>query len=165
MVKYADSPSAHVDVDIDAPTDAVWPLLCDINLPGSFSTEFQRAEWIDDGPALGATFRGYNRHDAVGEWNVVCTVTALETERAFEWTIGDVDFKVARWRFDLEPAGDGSTLRFSAEMGPAPSGLTPVIERMPDREEEIIGRRLSDWSDNMRRTIEGIKALAESSGP
>ncbi len=162
MVKYADSPSTSVEVDIAAATPVVWPLLCDINVPGSFSEEFDRAEWIDPGPALGATFRGYNRHEVVGEWSAVCTVTDLEPERAFEWTVGDVDFKAARWRFDLEPSPGGSTLRFSAEMGPAPSGLTPAIERMPDREDDIVARRLSEWTANMRRTIEGIRDLAEA---
>jgi hypothetical protein len=163
MVKYADGPTARVEVAIEAPTDVVWPLLCDINLPGSFSREFQRAEWIDAGPALGATFRGYNRHEAVGEWDVVCTVTAMEPERVFEWTVGDVEFKVARWRFDVEPAGTGSLLHFSAAMGPGPSGLTPVIERMPDREEDIVAGRLGEWTANMQRTVDGIRDLAERS--
>ena len=80
MVKYADGPTTEVEVRVDLPPAAVWPHLCDINLPGSFSTEFQRAEWIDEGPALGASFRGYNYHKVAGEWNVVCTVTAMETD-------------------------------------------------------------------------------------
>lgn len=163
MVKYADGPATSVEVHISAPASVVWPFLCDINVPGRFSAEFVRAEWLDDGPAIGATFRGYNRHEVVGEWSVVCTVTAMEPERAFEWTVGDVDFKAARWRFDLEPAGDdGATLRFSAEMGPGPSGLTPAIERMPDREDDIVARRLGEWTANMQRTIDGIKELAEA---
>lgn len=163
MVKYADGPTTNVEVHIGAPASIVWPLLCDINLPGRFSDEFVRAEWLDDGPKVGATFRGHNRHAVVGEWSAICTVTAMENERVFEWTVGDVDFKAARWRFDLEPAGDdGSTLRFSAEMGPAPSGLTLAIERRPDREDDIVARRLGEWAANMQRTIDGIKDLAET---
>lgn len=100
----------------------------------------------------------------VGEWNVVCTVTSFETERVFEWTVGDVENRAARWRFDLRPAGDGTVLRFRAEMGPGPSGLTPAIQRMPDREEDIVARRLGEWTANMQRTVEGIKELAERSG-
>lgn len=161
MVRYADAPNTHVSVHIEAPPAAVWPLLCDINVPSSFSPEFQRAEWIDDGPAVGATFRGFNSHEKVGEWSVVCTVTAMDVEQAFEWTVGDVDNKVARWRFDLAPDGARSTLRFSAEMGPGPSGLTPAIERMPEHEEAIVAGRLAEWSSNMTRTVDGIKALAE----
>lgn len=162
MVKYADGPSTSVEVLIAEPPSVIWPLLTDINLPSLFSPEFQRAEWIDEGPALGATFRGYNKHKAVGEWNVVCTVTEMATAQVFEWTVGELDFKTARWRFELEPAeGGGSKLRFSAEMGPGPSGLTQAIKAMPDREEEIVARRIGEWTDNMQRTIEGIKGLAE----
>ena len=162
MVKYADAPATDVEVQIAAPPAAVWPFVCDINVPGAYSAEFQRADWIDEGPALGATFRGHNRHERVGEWSVVCTVTALEHERVFEWTVGDVGNKTARWRFELEPNDDGSTLRFGAEMGPGPSGLTPVIERMPEREDDIVAHRLAEWTDNMRLTVEGIAQLAEA---
>ena len=161
MVKYADGPTTTVDVHIDAAAAVVWPFLCDINAPAAFSQEFQGAEWLDDGPALGATFRGRNQHKVVGEWSAVCTVTAFDEQRAFEWTIGEPDFPAARWRFDLEPEGDGSRLRFTATIGPAPSGLTPAIERMPDREEEIVARRLSEHNANMQLTVEGYKQLAE----
>ncbi len=163
MVKYAERPTATVEIDIAAPPSAVWPILSDISTPARFSDEFQRAEWIDDGPALGATFRGYNkRSNPDMEWDVVCAVTACDEDRRFEWTIGALDNKVARWGFDLAPNGDGSTLRFTAEMGPGPSGLTPAIEAMPDKEEKIVANRLAEWSANMERTVAGIKELAES---
>ena len=166
MVKYADGPTTTAEVRIDAPPSIVWPLLCDINAPARFSQEFQGADWLDghDAPAIGATFRGRNQHQVVGEWSAVCTITAMEHERVFEWTVGDVDHKAARWRFDLEPDGEGSRLRFSSEIGPAPSGLTPAIERMPDREEDIIAKRMGEHHANMQRTIEGDKQLAEAEG-
>jgi uncharacterized protein YndB with AHSA1/START domain len=165
MVRYADSPTAEVEVTIDAPPSAVWPLVCDIDLPARFSEEFQGAEWIDDGPARGAVFRGRNRHPMVGEWSVVCTVTDYEPQRVFEWTVGDLDDRTARWRFELAEQGAGCRLSFRAEMGPGPSGLTPAIERMPEREEDIIDHRLEEWSANMRRTVDGIAALAEGAAP
>ncbi len=90
-------------------------------------------------------------------------MTAFEPERIFEWTVGDPESKAARWRYDLEPTARGSRLRFRAEMGPGPSGLTPAIERMPDREEDIVAGRLREWTGNMTRTVEGIKGLAERS--
>jgi hypothetical protein len=36
---------------------------------------------------------------------------------------------------------------------------------MPDKEERIIARRLDEHRANMQRTLEGIKALAESADP
>ena len=162
MVKYADGPTTEVETEITAAPETVWPFLCDINVPGQFSEEFVRAEWLDGGPAMGARFRGYNQHEVVGEWSAECTVTALDDQRSFEWTVGDLELKAAKWRFDLSPAGEGSLLRFSAEMGPGPSGLTPAIERMPDREDDIVARRLGEWNANMARTVAGIKELAEA---
>ncbi len=162
MVKYADGPTTGVEVEIGATPDRIWRYISDINVPGQFSTEFQRAEWIDDPPAVGATFRGFNKNDYIGEWNVICTVTDYEPGHAFEWIIGEPDFTSARWRFEVAPTDSGSTLRFTATMGPGPSGLTIAIERRPDREEDIVARRLQDWTDNMQRTIDGIKDLAES---
>src|SRR5207248_1805012 len=46
-------------------------------------------------------------------------------------------------------------------MTPARSGTTSVIEKMPDKEERIIARRLEEWEKNMTATITGIKGLAE----
>ncbi|MEM9042799.1 MAG: SRPBCC family protein [Actinomycetota bacterium] len=166
MVKYADGPRTDVEIEIDAPTSDVWPLLVDIELPARFSPELRTAEWIDDGPAEGATFRGYNQHPRVGEWDVLCTVTGFTSGSAFEWTVGDPANKTARWRFDLAPLGaDRSALRFSAEMGPGPSGLTPMIARMPEREDDIVANRLADWNANMQLTVDGIAALAEGREP
>ncbi len=162
MVKYAESPSASVEVSIAAAPAVVWPLLCDIELPAQFSEEFQRAEWTSDGPAVGATFQGYNKHPAVGEWDVTCTVTVFEPEQSFGWRVGDEGTPAAQWRVDLSEADGGSHLRFSATMGPGPSGLTPAIERMPDREDEIVDSRLGEWTANMQRTVDGIAGLAEA---
>lgn len=162
MVRYADGPTAIVERVVNAPSTVLWELVTDISLPARFSTEFQGAEWLDEGPAAGARFRGHNSHEVVGDWSVVCTVTALEHERTFEWTVGPLDDRAACWRFDLEPSDDGVVLRFTAVMGPGPSGLTPAIEAMPEKEEAIVQRRLREWTTNMQRTVDGIAALAET---
>jgi hypothetical protein len=96
------------------------------------------------------------------EWEVICTVTAFEPESVFEWSVGLDQERAARWRYELSPSATGSTLRYEAEMGPGPSGLTPVIEKMPDKEDKIVANRLATWTANMTTTVEGIKGLAES---
>ena len=90
-------------------------------------------------------------------------VTECAPPRAFEWAVGDPDFPSARWRFDLDPQpGGGTRLRQWVRIGPAPSGLTPAIEAMPDKEERIVARRLDEHRANMAATVAGIKDLAES---
>lgn len=161
MAKYADQPTMEVDVTIEAGVDAIWPIVTDIDLPARFSPEFQGARWVSDGPALGAVFEGTNRHEFVGEWTTTCTVTGYEEGHVFEWTVGDLANKTARWRFELEDIGEGILLRFIAEMGPGPSGVTYAIGQRPSHEEEIVSNRLREWERNMILTLGGIKALAE----
>jgi hypothetical protein len=156
-VRYADGPTVRVDVLVEAPPAVVWALVSDITLPARFSSELQAAEWIDE-----STFRGTNRHDAVGEWQTVCTVVERVEERSFEWAVGDPTNPSATWRFELVPEGAGTRLAQWMRMGPAPSGLTPAIEAMPDKEERIVARRLDEHRINMLTTIEGIKDLAEN---
>ena len=43
------------------------------------------------------------------------------------------------------------------------SGLTPAIEAMPDKEALIVGRRQEEHLANIKRCVDGVKALAESS--
>jgi uncharacterized protein YndB with AHSA1/START domain len=162
-MKYSDTPTVDVDVFIDAPVERVWMLVSDINLPARFSSELQDAQWLDeaDQPVVGARFVGRNRHPVGGEWETTCVVTVYEPGRTFGWAVGDPAYPSASWRFDLEPEGPGARLRQWAQIGPAPSGLTPAILAMPEKEERIVARRLDEHRANMQATVDGVKALAE----
>jgi uncharacterized protein YndB with AHSA1/START domain len=166
-MRYAEGPSTDVDVIIDAPVERVWSLITDVNVPARFSSELVEARWCDevDEPGVGARFVGRSFHPAAGHWETTCWVTAYEPLRAFAWAVGDPDHPSATWRFELETAGTRVRLRQSAQLGPAPSGLTPAILAMPDKEERIVARRPEEHRANMRATIEGIKTLAEAPGP
>ena len=163
MVRFADRPTTETDVYVAAPPSAVWPLVTEIMTPSRFGTELQEATWLDAerGPCLGARFTGRNFHPAKGEWETTSTVVDFVPERRFAWAVGDPDVPSAVWRLELAPEGDGTRLRYRAQMGPGPSGVTPAIEQMPDKEERIIARRLEEWETNMTATITGIKQLAE----
>jgi hypothetical protein len=162
-MRYADLPTAEVSVVVQAPIDRLWALVTDIELPARFSSELQGAEWLDEtGPAVNARFVGRSAHPAIGQWETTCVVTRLDDDRVFEWAVGDPDHPSARWRFELEPTEDGVVLRQWCQIGPAPSGLTPAIEAMPDKEERIVARRLEEFRANMQATVAGIKALAEA---
>jgi hypothetical protein len=165
-VKYSDCPTVTVSIDVDASAATVWGLVSDIGLSGRFSTEVSGAEWIDgaDGAALDARFVGHSAHDAIGEWSTTCVVTGFEVERVFEWSVIGRDGDVSSiWRYTIEERGEGSVgLDFWFQMGPGRGGLNYAIERMPDKEERIVARRLDEHRSNMERVVSGVKQLAES---
>jgi Polyketide cyclase / dehydrase and lipid transport len=167
MVRYSENPTARVEVHVAAPPEAVWPLVSDISVPARFSTELAGADWVDGSgaPCVGARFTGRNHHDAIGDWQSTCVVVTCAEGQAFGWVVGDPAYPSARWGFELEARGGGTRLRQWATLGPAPSGLTPAITAMPDKEERIVARRLAEHEANMRRCVEGIKALAEGGRP
>jgi nitroreductase len=159
----ADGPGVTVEVDVKAPPEEIWPYVADINLPAQFSDEFQGAEWISSEPGVGATFLGRNRRDDRGEWEVTCHVVGYESDRLFAWNSVDADNPAAQWSLELIPLAGAARLRFAMVLGPGPSGLTTVIEQMPDMEAKIIASRQKEQAVNMRRCIEGIRDLVEGS--
>lgn len=164
-MKYADGPSTQAEITIDGTIDAVWELVSDISLSTRFSNEVQTVEWVEgtSEPAVGAQFIGSNQHAAVGQWQATCTITAFDPRRLIEWRIGDVDQPAAIWRFSLDGEDGSATLTQWCQIGPGPSGLTPVIEAMPDKEERIVAGRLEEHRKNMAANLQGVKDLVEGS--
>lgn len=161
-VRFADGPGTYVETRIEAPVAQVWKVVTDIEVPVQFSEELLGAEWNDgSGAGPDASFTGHNTHPVVGTWSTQNYVTEFELERVFAWSVVSVDDPGARWRWDLSPDGDATLVRFSMIIGPGPSGTTMAIDSMPDKEARIIHRRIDDINANMRRTIEGVKAIAE----
>ena len=91
-----------------------------------------------------------------------CVVDAFEDQRLFGWCTSDRDDPGARWRFELESIAGATRLRFLVHLGPGPSGITMVIDSMPEKEGRILHRRLGEHHANMQRVVDGIKAAAES---
>jgi uncharacterized protein YndB with AHSA1/START domain len=162
--RYADKPTVEVETFIDAPAAAVWGFVSDVALMPSMSPELQRVEWQDGaaGPSVGATFVGYSKHEALGEWHTTSTVIEYEPERVFAWAVQDVEVPTAVWRFTLEPRDSGTTLRQWMQMGPARSGLSFAIDKMPDKEQKIVFVRMREFETNMAGTLAAIKERVES---
>lgn len=161
-LSFADGPGIIAEADIDAPLAAVWALVTDINVPARFSTEFLGAEWAGDERGVGAVFHGRNQHSAIGEWTVPCYVDTFEEGRAFGWRTSDPEQPGARWRFDLDASVGRTRLRFSYVIGPGGSGTSRAIEMNPGKEARVLRRRLGEVQDNMERTVQGIRSLAET---
>ncbi len=162
-MKYAEGPTTEQSIDIAATADEIWTLVSDPAFPARQSSELQEASWDPDGPrpGLGARILGRNRHEAIGEWSTSSTVVEWEENVGFSWAVVDPETPSAQWWFAIEPAGDRCRLTQRVRLGPGPSGLTPAIQRMPDREDEIVDRRLRFHDDNMRANLEAVKAELE----
>jgi hypothetical protein len=129
----------------------------------TMSDELCAVTWLDGAtvPALGARFRGTNRHDALGEWTTTSTIVEFDTGRAFAWAVEEPTNPTAIWRFTLTPDGTGTRLQQWVQIGPGRSGLNAAIDRMPDKEEKIVFVRMQEFERGMIRTLASIKARLE----
>ena len=152
-----------VTVHIDAAPEKVWDLVSDVTQIGRFSPETFEAEWLDgaSGPAVGARFRGRNKHEAFGDWATVCEVVEVEDQRRWVYNVTGPEGVSATWAFEVEPASDGVLVRQWARMGPGPSGLTPAIVAQPEKEARIVANRLSEWQKNMQANLDWVRSQAE----
>ena len=162
--RLADKPSVEVQTWIDAPSRRVWQLVADVELMPTMSEELQSVEWLDGAtkPAVGARFVGHSKHEALGEWATTSEVIECEPERVLAWAVEDAANPTAIWRFRLEPKDSGTELSEWVQMGPARSGLSFAIDRMPDKEQKIVFVRMREFERNITATLDQIKARAEA---
>jgi hypothetical protein len=165
-MRYADGPTTEIESVVAAPVDRVWRVVTDQEWLAGVSDELQRVEWLDGATAAGpgVRFRGHSAHAAIGEWSTVSTVTTWEPERSVRWTV-EADAPggpAAQWGFDLDPVDGGTRVRQWARLGPGRSGLSPAIDRWPDKEERIVAGRLAEWRAGMERNMEAVRAAVEN---
>ena len=162
--RYADKPTAQVQTWIDAPPRRVWEIVSEVELMPTMSAELQSVHWLDgaNGPSVGARFVGRSRHEALGEWSTTSHVIECEPQRVLAWAVEDPANPTAIWRFCLQPKDGGTELSQWMQMGPARSGLSFAIDRMPDKEQKIVFVRMREFEHNMTSTLAHIKKLAES---
>jgi hypothetical protein len=153
-----------VRIWIDAPPARVWELVSDIGLMPSMSSELQSVAWLDgaNGPTAGARFTGRSKHEALGEWETTSSIVEFEPERVFGWAVEDPANPSALWRFRLEPKDGGTELSEWMQLGPARSGLSFAIDRMPDKEQKIVFVRMRELERSITVTLEQLKTLAEA---
>ena len=161
--RYADNPTVQVQTWIGASQRRVWELVSDIELMPTMSQELQSVEWLDGArePAVGAKFIGRSKHESLGEWATTSHVIECEPQRVFAWAVEDPANPTAIWRFRLEPKNGGTELSEWMQMGPARSGLSFAIDRMPEKEQKIVFVRMREFEQNMAATLAHIKKLAE----
>ena len=130
----------------------------------TMSQELESIEWLDGvtGPVVGARFVGHNKHDSLGEWSTTSYVIECEPEASVCLGRPGPREPDRRLAFPPRAHGRGNQLSQWMQMGPAPSGLSFAIERMPDKEQKIVFVRMREFEQNMGFTLQQIKKLAES---
>ncbi len=142
-LRFGDGPGLFVEVDIAAPPARCLAVRHRHQHPRPPSPRSSSApSGSDDTRGVGAVFIGRNHHPAIGEWTIPCFVEVCDEPRSFGWCTSDPDDPGARWRFDLEPLGGQTRLRFTYQLGPGPSGTTAALAAHPDKEARVLRRRL-----------------------
>jgi hypothetical protein len=146
-------------VPVEVPPETIFAIVTDVRRVSEWSPECYKCEWLDgaSGPAVGARFRGYNRRGWM-RWKTTCRVSHLEENRIFGFEVVQPLFGVqTRWRYEIEPAPEGSILRECFEVLWLFPGVTRFLFGGKDsRQDELV--------DNVRQTLERIKAIAEGEG-
>jgi uncharacterized protein YndB with AHSA1/START domain len=143
-------------VHVDAPPEKVYDVVTDVRRMGEWSPETTSAEWVGGatGPAVGARFKGRNKH-GWARWSTTPEVVAADAGREFAFDVG----KVTRWTYRFEPDGSGTRLVESFEM----LKDLPWIYGVTDRYVMRIPDRAADLERAMQQTVERIKHAVEGS--
>lgn len=143
-------------LEIAAPPERVYDLVSDVTRMGEYSPECQRGEWLGAaGPAVGARFRGRNRH-GMYRWSTTCRVVAAERGREFAWEVtAALGLPVARWGYRFEPSGAGT--RVTEEWVDRRSGLVRTLGRLTTG----TPHDAAQTRESMRQTLERLRVVAE----
>ena len=152
--------TGEVSVWMAAPPSEVWDLVSDVTRIGEFSPETFEAKWTRGatGPEVGAQFKGHVRRNGVGPtyWTL-CTVTACEPERVFEFAVGNDTVTTNNWGYRLEPS-------------PGPDGAGTLVTEyfrvepnLPMRLYSMVLGPLRGRTNErgMRTTLDRMKAVVE----
>lgn len=136
----------EISRDIAASPEEVYAAISDVTRMGEWSEECHACEWHDgfDGPVVGATFDGHNRHDG-HEWTSQGKVIEAEPGRAFAFECSMMDFHYSTWGYRIEPTATGCRVtEWSEDLRP---------ESALELSKEISG--VDDRAARNRQTISG----------
>jgi uncharacterized protein YndB with AHSA1/START domain len=150
----------QVTTEIAAPPDKVWELVADLTQMGKWSPENEGVEWLRGAsrPAVGVTFKGSNRHGS-RTWTTHGRITEATTDKALAFLVNFGPFKVAEWRYELEPITTGCRVTESTldRRGAVAKLLGKLATGVEDRD--------AHNRTTMEATLARLKAAAESTTP
>ncbi|UNB53298.1 SRPBCC family protein [Mycolicibacterium sp. YH-1] len=146
--------SAHVSVDVNAPTDAVWRVISDPTRTAEWSHECNGAQFLDGATesGLGVRFKGVNRSGRT-TWSRVCTIFAFEPGREFGYVTSSGTGDATAWHFRVSPTPTGARLEQAFQTVALPAWMSAMVGvLMPSHDD-----RTGALREDMRRA----GALAE----
>jgi len=149
--------------EISAPADTVYRFVSDVTRMGEWSPETTGCGWINgaDGPAVGARFKGTNKHGSK-TWSTVCTVVAADPGRRFAFTVAAGPVKIAEWAYVIEPTATGCVV--TETWADCRGGLIGGLIKRLGKPVSGVGDREAHNRAGMETTLERLAAKAESAG-
>lgn len=147
-------------VHIDAPPEKVYAVVSDITRMGEWSPETVKAEWIDGatGPAVGARFKGTNKH-GVFRWSTKPTVVTADEGHQFAFKTDWRGKDSTKWSYTFGPDDGGTKVTESFEILNDVPGFLTFVERYFMR----IKDRKADLESGMQKTLARLRAAVEGS--
>jgi hypothetical protein len=150
--------TASRSIEIEASPEAVYDLVADVTRSGEWSPECVSCEWLSEPGQVGATFKGRNRQGPV-RWTTTARVLVADRPGCFEFATLHRDAPSTKWRYSIEPAGDGATaLTETFEAITAP-WLIDLAERL------FLRNRQQQLESGITASLARIKAIAEGDAP
>lgn len=119
---------ARGTVTIEATADEVFAVVGDPVAMADLAEELQTVRWLDGASeaALGARFEGFNQHGR-RRWRTICEVVELQPGRSFCYDVGtSFGVPISRWRYDVEPAADGTCVVTETNWARVPVWFVPI---------------------------------------
>lgn len=154
-------PTAQSSIDIAAPPELVYRIVSDVENTPQWAAETASVKWLGgaSGPAVGAKFRGTNKHKG-RKWVMGCRVTAADEGRRFAFRVSMLGVPTADWRYEIEPAEDGCRVTESTRRV-APDLPTLIVNRyilgIPNRDEHN-QRNIDDTLVRLKEFAEKLAA-------
>ena len=146
----------EVSRDIAAPPELVYAAISDVTRMGEWSEECQECEWHEgyDGPVVGATFDGRNRHGE-HEWTTQAKVIEADPGRSFAFECSMMEFHYSTWGYRIDATQSGSRVtEWSEDLRPESAiEFSRQVSGVDDRSER---NRLT-----MGATLERLAAALE----
>lgn len=150
---------------VAASPEAVYALISDVTRMGEWSDECYRCDWSSgvDGPAVGATFDGHNRHGD-REWTTQGRIVAASPGRefAFECSLGGYHYSTWGYRIEADDVDAGCLVtEWTEDLRPDHLlGVATRISGVEARSDRVRSGARNEAA--MTRTLARLAAAAEA---